>query len=112
MIYLTLTENEAEIVEKAIHAWGDNGASVLAKITKAMASRLPEICASRLEDGSEMPILIKCGETGYWPAPGLDVDRFNAHHGVTPAQKMAMEVGSHFGFHVHAADPSTYVDLS
>ena len=72
-------------------------------ITEILAD-LPKLCALRnLTDGK--PIIVKRGETGYWPAPNIDPDAFNARRGITPAQVEAMRIGSMFGFHVPGADP-------
>ena len=69
--------------------------------------KLPEMCAAAHWDGS--PIIIKRGVMGYYPAPpSLDVERYNARHGVTAAQREAMEVGSMFGWEVPGADPDRY----
>jgi hypothetical protein len=66
---------------------------------------IPAICYSRLlEDDS--PIMIKRGETGYWPAPGIDVDAENERLGVTPNQREAMTMGSMFGWGVPGAIPA------
>jgi hypothetical protein len=47
---------------------------------------------------------------GYFPAhPRLDVEGFNARHGVTDIQREAMEIGSCFGWEVPGADPD-YLD--
>lgn len=73
-------------------------------ITLVLAD-LPELCAHRLP-GTNEPILIKRGSMGYWPRHGsFDVDAFNEHHGITPAQAEAMLVGSMFGFDCPGADP-------
>lgn len=75
----------------------------------ATLAKLPEMCASRdLADGS--PIILKRGVQGYWPAPrsNFDVDGFNARHGVTAAQREAMEIGSMFGWDVPGADPDNH----
>ena len=70
--------------------------------------KLPEICAARsLTDGS--PIMIRRGVSGYYPAPpSLDVDGFNARHNVSAAQRLAMEIGSMFGWEVPGADPDQH----
>lgn len=65
---------------------------------------LPRLCAlTDLVTGTT--ILVRRGIQGYWPAPHLDADEYNARHGITQAQMRAMETGSHFGFHVPGADP-------
>jgi len=65
---------------------------------------LPDLCASRLPTDNT-PILIKRGQMGYYPAPNIDPDEFNAERGITDAQKQAMEAGSMFGWHVPGANP-------
>lgn len=79
----------------------------MADVLKTL-EKLPKICASvSLTDGS--PITIRRGVSGYYPAPpSLDVDGFNARHGVSPAQRMAMEIGSMFGWEVPGADPDQH----
>ncbi len=66
-------------------------------------AKLPEVCAAKnLETGET--ILIKRGESGYYPSPHIDADTFNAESGVTARQREAMQVGSMFGWHVPGAD--------
>ena len=66
--------------------------------------KLPKIAASRLlTDGSA--ILIRRGESGYYPAGDIDPTHFNTQRGITPAQVAAMEIGSMFGWEVPGADP-------
>jgi hypothetical protein len=72
-------------------------------ITDVLAD-LPKVCAAH-SPGDNAPILIRRGERGYFPAPGIDVDAFNARHGVTEAQREAMLAGSMFGFDCPGADP-------
>ncbi len=72
-----------------------------------LAKLLPDSCA--LTDAvTGKTILVKFGETGYWPAPHVDVDDFNRAKGVTEAQKEAMEIGSMCGFDVPGADPRNW----
>ena len=66
--------------------------------------KLPLACATRHPVTNE-PILLKAGEKGYWPAPGIDPDAYNKAMRVTSAQLRAMEVGAIFGFDVPGADP-------
>lgn len=70
--------------------------------------KLPRFAYGRLPtDGKS--ILIKRGETGYWPTETpVDVDAANERLGITKAQAEAMMVGSVFGFDVPGADPDTY----
>ena len=75
--------------------------------------RLPIACATRLPTTNE-PILIKAGVRGYFPPPGpdFDPDAYNRDMGVTPAQKMAMEIGSIWGFDVPGANPENHEKLN
>jgi hypothetical protein len=74
----------------------------------ALLDRLPVMCATRLP-GTGEAIVLKRGETGYWPLPeGWTVERFNAPFEPTLAQIAAMEAGSIFGWNVPAADPANY----
>lgn len=68
-----------------------------------MDMSLPELAASRnLEDGQ--PVIIKRGESGFYPqSASFDPNVFNAQHGVTPAQREAMVLGSAFGWDVPGA---------
>ena len=75
--------------------------------------KLPEMCVI-LHPTENYPVILKRGEVGYWPAPGIfkskkAVDKYNEDHHVTPQQLRAMEVGSMFGFHVPGADPDLWV---
>lgn len=78
------------------------------------AEGLPELCFSTLGSTGEL-IIIKRGETGYYPSTWNTTDRAenkrladynNAHLGVTPAQRRAMEIGSMAGWDVPGADPA------
>lgn len=79
---------------------------------------LPDICYTTLNTTGEL-ILVKRGETGYWPTEGYATnemfptfdavaDLLNEKRGVTKAQRAAMTAGSIFGFDVPAADPARY----
>lgn len=74
---------------------------------------LPEFCYGILKTNNTV-ILIKRGETGYYPFfegthKGREVAiELNAKIGVTPAQMMAMEYGSSFGWDIALADPRNY----
>ena len=57
------------------------------------------------------------GESGYYPSEWEtgdkernveEADRLNERMGVTPAQRMAMEIGSMAGWDVPGADPKNY----
>jgi hypothetical protein len=71
-----------------------------------IADNLPEMCAAR-NPASKSPIIIKRGESGYFPAPeNMDVKGFNRRLNVTGAQVEAMIAGSMFGWSVPGADPA------
>ena len=79
---------------------------------------LPSVCFGTHPTEGAL-ILLKKGETGYWPAQGYSAgrmtwdelaDHLNGRLGVTRAQRAAMEAGSIFGFHIPAADPARYDD--
>lgn len=70
----------------------------------AYNTKLPDLCAARLPIDNS-PILIRRGERGYHPAPGLDVDAYNARHNISEAVAEAMLIGSMFGWHVPGANP-------
>lgn len=78
---------------------------------QANLAKLPELCYS-VNPLDESVILIKRGETGYFPGKTghrADLVPFlNARMGVTPAQRVAMEIGSMMGFHVPGADPDAH----
>ena len=76
----------------------------------AVFDSLPEMCATRLA-GTGEPIVIKRGESGYWPMPGnTTIECLNALFDARPAQIAAMEAGSMFGWTVPGADPARYDD--
>lgn len=76
----------------------------------AIVDMLPEMCATHL-GGTREPIVIKRGESGYWPLPdGMTVEEINTLFAATPAQIAAMEAGSMFGWTVPGADPARYAD--
>lgn len=78
----------------------DNAARRLANLEK-----LPDMCACPHPETGET-IIIKRGETGYWPMPSLiAVDAFNASFNASPDAIAAMQAGAMFGWHVRAADP-------
>jgi hypothetical protein len=79
---------------------------------------LPSTCYGTLNTTGEL-ILLKAGEKGYWPTEGYTIndtvptydalaDLLNEQRGVTKAQRMAMEMGSMFGFDIPGAHPSVY----
>lgn len=74
--------------------------------------RLPPFCGSRLPSTGE-PIMIGRDHKGYWPLePDFDPDLFNRDLGVTNAQRMAMEIGSIFGWDVPGANPDMHKHLN
>lgn len=89
------------------------------QLSKNLAA-LPKTCYGTLNTTGEL-ILLKAGETGYWPTEGYATndlfptfdavaDLLNEQRGVTKAQRMAMEAGSIFGFHVPGAHPDAYAE--
>jgi hypothetical protein len=79
---------------------------------------LPRTCYATHPTDASL-ILLKRGETGYYPTEGYSLnnavptfdelaDLLNERLGVTKAQRAAMEAGSLFGWHVPAADPTHY----
>ena len=81
-----------------------------------MADGLPEMCFSTLMTTGQL-ICIRRGESGYYPSEWEtgdkernveEADRLNEKLGVTPAQRMAMEIGSMAGWDVPGADPKNY----
>lgn len=76
----------------------------------AVKHGMPTHCYSELPSTGET-IRINFLEKGYYPTeiPGDEtVDSINKMLGVTPAQKLAMECGSMFGWDAPGADPQTY----
>lgn len=71
------------------------------------AEGLPEMCASR-NTSDNRPILIKRGESGYYPALNIDPDVYNKSRNITKAQEEAMLAGSMFGWNCKSADPKNY----
>lgn len=75
---------------------------------------LPEFCYAVLPSDESKLIVIRAGETGYYPVDPLsdvylcDAEKNNELLGVTKAQAKAMQAGSMFGFHTPASDPSRY----
>lgn len=71
---------------------------------------LPDLCYVFVEGedfGREIGI-VKRGEQGYYPAPGMTrevADKKNATMKVSHAQREAMAIGSMFGWHVPGANP-------
>ena len=70
---------------------------------------LPEFCGIRVP-GTNEPAMLKRGECGYYPWPygpkgqeSITPEKWNADHGITEAQVLAMTGGSMFGWHVPGA---------
>lgn len=83
-----------------------------------MRYELPETCFSTLPGEGKL-IILKRGEKGYYPSDWetgsekenkLIADTHNRRCGLNPAQVMAMQVGSMFGFDVPGANPQSYLD--
>lgn len=83
-----------------------------------MRNILPRECYSTVPSTGEL-IILKRGKKGYFPTTEDTGDKlhnqkiaeFNNHvRGISPAQVMAMEVGSMCGFDVPGADPQLYFD--
>ena len=83
-----------------------------------MRNDLPETCLSTLPSEGKL-VVLKRGETGYYPSNWETGDKgknqeiadfHNRKCGITPAQVMAMQAGSMFGFGVPGADPQRYYD--
>ena len=79
-------------------------------------NELPDTCFSVLPSTGQL-IIIKKSESGYYPSEWEtgdkernveEADRLNERMGVTPAQRMAMEIGSMAGWDVPGADPKNY----
>ena len=106
--------------EMYAHLWNCNNSwSVQTEqelFSPKLAEGLPETCLSTLP-GSGTLIVIKRGESGYYPSdwdtgdPAKNrviADEHNQRRGITPAQEQAMQVGSMFGWEVPGADPKAY----
>ena len=83
-----------------------------------MRNDLPETCFTTLPGMGDL-IILKRGETGYYRSDWETGDKnqnqkiadlHNRQCGITPAQVMAMQVGSIAGFDVPGANPQTYYD--
>ena len=81
-----------------------------------LRSTLPAQCVTTIPSTGEI-ILVKRGESGYYPANMPDkgpaanriaVDKRNQQNGVSKAQEKAMLAGSMFGWATPAADPQNY----
>ena len=100
-----------------VHLWSsDHGWSIQTEAERfapKIAGGLPEMCYSTLQTTGQL-ICIRRGERGYSPTEwdtgdaernAEEADRLNERLGVTPAQRMAMEIGSMAGWEVPGADP-------
>lgn len=79
---------------------------------QANLAKLPEHCYSVHNVSGEV-VLLKRGQTGYYPFDNQGyvaelVPFYNARLGVTPAETVAMEIGSMVGFGVPGADPDAH----
>lgn len=62
--------------------------------------------------GTDAQVLkVKRGESGFYPVyTRISADDLNEQHGVTPAQREAMLIGSMMGWTVPGANPDFWVD--
>ena len=83
-----------------------------------MRNELPETCFATLPGQGDL-IILKRGETGYYRSDWETGDKnqnqeiadlHNRQCGITPAQVMAMQVGSIAGFQAPGANPQIYYD--
>ena len=113
-------EIKIETGEMYVHLWqsGDEWSmeTEAERFEEKIAKGLPPMCFSVLESTGEL-IEIERGEPGYsLSLLGTDdraknrtaADRENRKLGVTPEQRLAMEIGSLCGWQVPGADPRTY----
>ena len=107
-----LTRLKDFISGQASDGWGEGFEQFVPQIAKG----LPELCFSTLQTTGQL-ICIRRGESGYYPSEWEtgdkernveEADRLNERMGVTPAQRMAMEIGSMAGWDVPGADPKNY----
>lgn len=89
------------------------------KTAKEIICALPDWCYGVLPVDKSL-IIIKAGESGYWPAnhhipqpakiktADQIADELNAQRKITKAQRKAMEYGSMFGWGTGGADPDNY----
>lgn len=112
-------EIEVDGGELYVHLWQWDNWSIQTeqeRFATKLAEGLPELCFSTLQTTGQL-ICIRRGESGYYPSEWEtgdkernveEADRLNERLGVTPAQRMAMEIGSVAGWDVLGADPKNY----
>ena len=112
-------EIEIDGGELYVHLWQWDNWSIQTeqeRFAPKVAEGLPELCFSTLASNGQL-ICIRRGESGYYPSEWEtgdkernveEADRLNERLGVTPAQRMAMEIGSMAGWDVPGADPKNY----
>ena len=112
-------EIEIDGGELYVHLWQWDNWSIQTeqeRFAPKVAEGLPELCFSTLASNGQL-ICIRRGESGYYPSEWEtgdkernveEADRLNERMGVTPAQRMAMEIGSMAGWDVPGADPKNY----
>jgi hypothetical protein len=82
-----------------------------------MDKRLPQFAAVK-DSATGKPIIVKKGESGYWPGSVMelhndeDIERFNRDHKVTPGMAEAMHFGSCFGWDVPGATLEAGEDMA
>ena len=112
-------EIEVDGGELYVHLWQRDNWSIQTeqeRFATKLAEGLPELCFSTLQTTGQL-ICIRRGESGYYPSEWEtgdkernveEADRLNEKLGVTPAQRLAMEIGSMAGWDVPGADPKNY----
>lgn len=112
-------EIEVDGGELYVHLWQRDNWSIQTeqeRFATKLAEGLPELCFSTLQTTGQL-ICIRRGESGYYPSEWEtgdkernveEADRLNERLGVTPAQRLAMEIGSMAGWDVPGADPKNY----
>lgn len=112
-------EIEVDGGELYVHLWQWDNWSIQTeqeRFATKLAEGLPELCFSTLQTTGQL-ICLRRGESGYYPSEWEtgdkernveEADRLNERLGVTPAQRMAMEIGSMAGWDVPGADPKNY----
>ena len=104
-----------------VHLWQDHDWSIQTEQERFCPhlDKLPEMCFTLLP-GTGQLICVKRGESGYYPSDWstddphenrLIADEQNRKLGVTPAQEVAMKIGSMCGWDVPGADPDNCNDI-